>query len=227
MPTKKPAPTVKSQPASDPALTSHIAEPLQHLAMPIAGLNPDPRNARIHDERNMQAILRSLERFGQRQPIVVQKKGMIVRAGNARLEAAKRLGWTTIAAVVVDDDDLEAISYAIADNRTAELARWDDEVLQELLENLQLEEVNLLDVGFRENELPSARAGEGADEADDVPGMELQWDEHFDYLVFLFRSPDDFIAACSKFGVRKVNGKAVHGGKQIGLGRVLDGKKLL
>lgn len=62
----------------------YIAAPLRALAVPIAGLNPDAANARTHDERNIQAIAASLSRWGQRLPIVVQREGMIVRAGNGR-----------------------------------------------------------------------------------------------------------------------------------------------
>lgn len=114
----------------------YIAEPLRGLAVPIADLHPDPSNARKHDDKNIEAIIGSLHRFGQRIPIVVQRQGMVVRAGNGRLEAAKRMGWTHLAAVVVDESSVEATAYAIADNRTAELAEWDDETLAALLQSL-------------------------------------------------------------------------------------------
>ena len=71
---------------------SHIALPLRPLAVSIDSLNLDPANARLHDEKNLAAIKGSLARFGQRLPLVVQKQGMIVRAGNGRVVAAKMLG---------------------------------------------------------------------------------------------------------------------------------------
>lgn len=114
----------------------YIAEPLRALALPIDTLHPDPSNARVHDERNLASIVASLSRFGQRLPIVVQQQGMIVRAGNGRLAAAKSLGWTHMACVVVDEQSVDATAYAIADNRTAELATWDDETLAALLQSL-------------------------------------------------------------------------------------------
>jgi DNA modification methylase len=83
----------------------------------------------------------SLTSFGQRFPVVVQSKKNIVRAGNARLEAAKRLGWTHIAAIFVDESDLEATAFAIADNRTAELAGWDNGVLAQLAPTMQRESI--------------------------------------------------------------------------------------
>lgn len=95
----------------------------------IVDLTPDPANARKHSRRNVETIANSLRLFGQRKPLVVQKNGMVVRAGNATLEAAKSLGWQEIAAVVVDEQDATAVQYALADNRTAELAEWDEDAL--------------------------------------------------------------------------------------------------
>jgi ParB-like chromosome segregation protein Spo0J len=130
---------------------TYIAEGLRHLAVPIETLVPDAANARRHGPRNMEAIKASLARWGQRQPIVVQRKGNIVRAGNGRLEAAKAIGWTHIAAVVVDDESADAVAFAIADNRTAELAEWDTETLATLLDTLP-QEVKV-DTGFTDADL--------------------------------------------------------------------------
>jgi len=131
---------------------SHIAAGLRGLAVPIEGLNLDPANARLHPEKNLAAIRASLHRFGQRMPIVVQKDGMVVRAGNGRVAAARELGWTHIAAVVVDEKDVEAVAFAIADNRTAELAEWDEEALAKLIRSLGAD-VELADIGFTDSEV--------------------------------------------------------------------------
>ena len=130
---------------------SYIVDQLQHLAVPIDTLHPDASNARKHNEKNMDAIVASLHKFGQRTPIVVQKSGMIVRAGNGRLAAAKSLGWSHIAAVIVDDSSVDAVSFAIADNRTAELAEWDKETLAALLNSL--DEKDLKMTGFDQVDL--------------------------------------------------------------------------
>jgi len=114
---------------------SYIHESLQHLAVPVADLTPDPKNARKHDRRNLDAIKASLEKFGMRQPIIVQKQGMIVRAGNGRLAVAQELGWSHLPALVVDESEAEAVAFAIADNRTAELAEWDWGNLSEILQS--------------------------------------------------------------------------------------------
>jgi len=135
-------------------LAMNIIQPLRKLAIPIDGLHPDPANARQHSERNIDAIKASLAKFGQRLPIVVQREGMIIRAGNARLEAAKQLGWTEIAAVTIDETDIEAVAFAIADNRTAELAEWDDDILAKLLiEVKESPDIDEMVAGFDETEM--------------------------------------------------------------------------
>lgn len=114
-----------------------IAAGLKDLITPIDKIKFDPVNARLHPERNMQAIKDSLCQYGQVKPIVVRKQTNVAMAGNGTLQAAKELGWTKIAAVFIAMTDIEAAGYGIADNRTAELATWNLEVLSKLtrLEN--------------------------------------------------------------------------------------------
>jgi hypothetical protein len=101
---------------------AHIAESLRSLAIPCKSIDVDPKNARKHGEQNLSAIRASLRVYGQRKPIVVNRRTNIVEAGSGSLVAARELGWSHIAAVFVDDDPMTAAGFAIADNRTAELA---------------------------------------------------------------------------------------------------------
>jgi DNA modification methylase len=121
----------------------------------IADLTPDPQNARQHDDKNLKAIMGSLKEFGQRKPIVITQGGTIV-AGNGTVEAAKRLGWTDIEVVKVPSDwtDAQVKAFAIADNRTAELANWNQEVLTSQLLELEAEGWELAEFGFEAFELP-------------------------------------------------------------------------
>ena len=121
-------------------------------AVPIESISTDPANLRKHDERNISAIIASLRRFGQQHPIVIDSRG-IVLAGNGRYEAIKRLGWPTILAVRSDLAGVDATAYAIADNRTAELANWDDTALAETLRALQSEEFEIEAAGFTGDEV--------------------------------------------------------------------------
>jgi len=108
---------------------------MQTFSIKLADLSQDPANARKHDDRNIESIVASLRRFGQQKPIVVDSSN-VVRAGNGTLEAAKRLGWELIECVKTELKGSDAIAYAIADNRTAELAEWDSDVLAAQLNGL-------------------------------------------------------------------------------------------
>lgn len=119
----------------------------------VAELAIDPANVRKHNEKNLAAIKASLLRFGQQKPIVIDKSG-VVRAGNGTLAAAQALGWAEIDCVISDLKGAEATAYAIADNRTAELAEWDDAVLTATLQSLEVEDAALLDAaGYTSAEL--------------------------------------------------------------------------
>jgi hypothetical protein len=67
----------------------------------------------------------------------------VVRAGNGTLEAAKQLGWESLACVRSELSASELIAYGIADNRTSELATWNDDVLAASLKALQSEDAEL------------------------------------------------------------------------------------
>ena len=112
-------------------------------------LHPDPRNARTHSEANLAAITSSLRLFGQRRAAVVRSDGTIL-AGNGMYEAAKRLGIEELHVHIVPDEwtDDEARAFALADNRTAELAEWDQEILAQHLVELDLSGIDLTDLGF-------------------------------------------------------------------------------
>lgn len=115
----------------------------------IADLTPDPDNARLHDEQNLDAITASLRRFGQVKPIVITSSGKVL-AGNGTLTAATRLGWIQVQAVRTPADwsDTEAMAYALADNRTAELADWNQQILASTLTDLEANGWDLNDLGF-------------------------------------------------------------------------------
>jgi hypothetical protein len=113
-----------------------IHENLSGLLLPIDALHPLEGNPR---RGNVDAIAASYREFGQVKPIVVKPNGdgtYTVIAGNHQLEAAKSLGWDSIAAVVLDVDDKAAIAFAIADNRTVELGYTDDSALFEMLNDV-------------------------------------------------------------------------------------------
>lgn len=99
----------------------------------------DPANARKHSDANIAAIAESLRQFGQRKPIVVTAENVIV-AGNGTVEAARLVGLSDVDVVRVPADWSadQVKAFALADNRTAELAEWNPEVLSAQL--LELDE---------------------------------------------------------------------------------------
>src|SRR5690349_19998672 len=141
--------------------------------VPLSSLRPDPANARAHPELNLAAISASLARFGQAEPLVVQKRTQRIVGGHGRLAARKALGWTECDIVELDIDDLQATALGIALNRTAEMATWDDKALTKLLAELQAQ--GALDgVGFDTaeiDEMIAALEAENAGPVDD-PGPE-------------------------------------------------------
>jgi ParB family chromosome partitioning protein len=105
-----------------------VHDSLKGMLVPIVDLQPLESNPRIG---NVEAIASSYNEFGQLKPIVVRLNDdgpATVIAGNHQVEAAKRLGWTHIAALPLDADDKKAIAFALADNRTMELGHTDNDM---------------------------------------------------------------------------------------------------
>jgi ParB-like chromosome segregation protein Spo0J len=121
-----------------------ISEPLQPLAVDITTLRTLEKNPRRGE---VKAIMRSLERFGQRKPIVALPNGTVI-AGNHTLMAARELGWDEIAVMVTDDDPQTAKGFALADNRTGDLGTYDEEILAELLVEVSDDPELLLATGY-------------------------------------------------------------------------------
>lgn len=144
------APTTKPNPK---ALNSDSSAEMAIETVRVDSLHLDPANVRKHDARNIDAIKASLKRFGQQHPIIVNSQGVIV-AGNGRVMAARAMGWETIRILQTDLEGIDATAFAIADNRTAELADWDNDALAETLAALQNdEEFDHLVAGFDDAEI--------------------------------------------------------------------------
>lgn len=123
--------------------------PLKIESVPVEKLTFDPANARKHSDANLAAIAQSLKEFGQRKPIVVTEDNVIV-AGNGTVEAARLVGMTDVDVVRVPKswtaDQVKA--FALADNRSAELAEWNPEVLSAQLLELEQAGFDVEALGF-------------------------------------------------------------------------------
>jgi ParB-like chromosome segregation protein Spo0J len=115
---------------------------------PLSSLTPDPRNARRHDARNLALIEAALREVGAARSVVVDEDGTIL-AGNATVHAAEQVGLQRVRIVEADGSELVAVRrsgltqeqkrrLALLDNRSAELAEWDTEVLASLAEEVDL-----------------------------------------------------------------------------------------
>lgn len=131
----------------------YISPDLRPLAVPVAELLKDPRNARRHPDKNLTTIRDSFLRFGQRQALVVNRRNLVTEAGNGRLQVAQSLGWQYIAVSFEDDDALTATAFGLVDNQSALTAEWDDEIRAELLHGLQEEGEDLSKLGFDDDDL--------------------------------------------------------------------------
>ena len=135
----------------------------------IEELFPNPSNPRVNDAA-VAPVEASVRRFGWQQPVVAKPSGEIV-AGHTRLQAAQRLGVERVPVLRFEGSDLDAVAYAIADNRTHEFAEWDEASLGKLLTQLA-EEDALEGVGSTEEEIELLLMGdeEEADLDDPEPG---------------------------------------------------------
>jgi len=151
------------------------SSPIDSLSIrrvPVDSLVLDPANAREHGPDNMDAIVASLRRFGQAEPLVVQAGTMRVVGGNGRLVAMRKLGWTECDVVELEIDDHAATALGIALNRTGELAEWNAPMLAKLLEQLRADD-ELDGVGFGDEDVDRllAELDEGAEPGEvDDPG---------------------------------------------------------
>ena len=109
----------------------------------VAALKPYAGNARTHSDKQITQIAASIRKFGFNNPVLVDADNRII-AGHGRVEAAKRLGLTSVPTIRLDHmSDAERRAYVIADNRLAELAGWDQEILK-----IELQGLAALDLDF-------------------------------------------------------------------------------
>ena len=115
-------------------------------------LKPWKKNPRFNDHA-VQQVMVSIKKFQFRNPIIVQKDTNKIIAGHTRYKAAQLLKLPFVPVIYADMNDDEAAAYAIADNKLGELATWDDSLLKDILEDLQLKDFNLEDIGFNKFEI--------------------------------------------------------------------------
>lgn len=126
-----------------------MKEEMWDITRPI----PYGKNPRKLTERAIAKVATSIQKFGFRQPIVVDKKDIII-VGHKRLLAAKKLGWPRVPVTIAADlTQAQVKAYRIADNRLSEEGDWDDDLLAEELADLGLHDFDMELTGFDESEI--------------------------------------------------------------------------
>ena len=113
----------------------------------INDLKPYKNNPRKNDKA-VDAVVKSIQQFGFKEPIVIDKDNVIV-CGHTRLKAAQKLKLEKIPCVIADDLTPEQIkAFRLIDNKTAELAEWDFDMLSKELANIEIPEFDMAEFDF-------------------------------------------------------------------------------
>lgn len=111
---------------------------MEVVAKKLNEIRPYEKNPRRNDDA-VDAVAASIKEFGFQQPIVVDKDGVII-AGHTRYKAAKKLGLKTVPVVVADGlTDEQVKAYRLADNKTGELAEWEENLLMQELAGIEMD----------------------------------------------------------------------------------------
>jgi hypothetical protein len=146
----------------------------------VVTLKPCKRNARTHSRRQIRQIADSIKTFGFTNPILIDANAQIV-CGHGRLEASKLLGLTSVPTAVLEGmTEAQRRAYAIAANKLAELAGWDNELLKLELGELSVEfpDLDLTITGFETAEIDLIILGDEAGtitsdpKSDEVPDVD-------------------------------------------------------
>ena len=144
---------------------------MKTISMPIEDVIPYDRNPR-HNDGAVDAVARSIEEFGFRQPIVVTEDHVII-VGHTRWKAALKLGMKTVPVHVASGLTPEQIrAYRIADNKLGELAGWDETLLAEELRQLEALSMDMELLGFTQDDLRQLYGEDtqdGQTDPDDIP----------------------------------------------------------
>lgn len=217
---------------------------MKMIQLPIGEINPYENNPRNNAD-SVEAVANSIQQFGIKVPMVVDSKNVLV-AGHTRLlackkliekygntaipmvdghgeETGKTLDLSVLTCVLADDLTPEQVkAFRIADNKVGETSTWNTAMLDlEMLELGPMFDMSMF--GF-----PTVEVEEKDKKKTvcNVESMEIKAFEHWDYVVFVFNNQMDWLNIVNEFGLHKVN--AGYGAtKKVGVGRVIDGKRLL
>ena len=148
--------------------TQPAAFPLTVTYLNLQELTPYKRNARTHSKTQIKKIAESIRSFGFTNPILIGENSTIV-AGHGRFEAAKLLELAQVPTILLESlTPAQIRAYVIADNRLAEEAGWDAEILKIELQNIILDgEIDISLTGFEIGEIDMILHESGPPDPDD------------------------------------------------------------
>ena len=185
-------------------------------------IRPYINNAKIHTPEQIEQIKKSIQEFGFNDPLAVWHGEVI--EGHGRLIAALELGIEVIPIIRLDNlTDEQRKAYTLVHNKLTMNTDFDIDLLN--LELSDIAEIDMTAYGFEYEE--DVESPESVYEKErTIQRMELKAFEHYDYVVFVFKNQMDWLKCVNEFGIGKVDagyGKT----KKVGVGRVIDGKRLL
>lgn len=184
-------------------------------------IEPYKNNPRSNDKA-VEAVAESIDSFGFKVPLVVDKDGVIV-TGHTRFKAAQMLGLEEVPTIVADDLSEEKLkAYRIADNKVAEASTWNKDLLK-----IELENLDDIFTGFDDAELDKLFEDQNIDKKPEVEFTE-ELGEESNYLVLYFDNTVDWLQAQSVFDLKTVKAlDSKPGFEKKGVGRVINGTEFI
>ena len=148
---------------------------LQVVYRKVDEIIPYEKNPRLNDEA-VEPVAESIKEFGFKIPIVLSSDGVIV-AGHTRIKAAKKLGMEEVPCIIADDLTEEQVkAFRLADNKSAEIAQWDEELLQSELSEILDIDMSLFGFGGGETDFADELPDDTYTMKTNIPQYEITGD---------------------------------------------------
>lgn len=196
----------------------------------IKELKPYKKNAKKHPKEQVERIANSIKEFGffEHRAVAIDSEDNVIE-GHGRILAAKKAGLTQVPTICLDDMTEEQIkAWRLIENKTAE-SSYDEAMISKEIEELLQSDIDMEAFGFSVDILED----ETIEVEPDVPFTEILNEEN-NYIVLKFNNKIDWLNAMGMFGIEKAKayptrkeGNKKSFGMRAGVGRVLDGQKVL
>lgn len=203
--------------------------------VPLEELKPNPKNPNHHPQNQVELLARVIEAQGWRQPVKVSTRSGLIVSGHGRYEAALHLGCPVPVDFQSYPSDEDELADLLADNRIAEMAEMDNEMLRDLFAELDASDFNIDLSGYTDDVVAALVdvIDGNLEVVGEVPFTEVLREEH-NYIVLYFDNEVDWLQAESIFPLETVqalstrtDGKVSANMARRGVGRVIRGADAL